>query len=268
MHRLIFQRRSDRRRCPVCHQSADGGRRRHRGDPSDARRRRDRGEVHVTSRATGAGVPASGTTPQAFFQCWTRKEAYVKGIGTGLSFPLHDVDVWDGGGRSSNGVRLGRPPGRPRSGVRGRGRWSEASSGWVPPVPRRLGAVSLDDSEPTIARLQPQLRWWRQGGDDVIAETRNATVLPLIDQVVATDPHKLAVCAPDAILSYARAVRPCRRLARTAAPPRGEARRPRRPVPRAFGQPRRRRAGHRQGGRRLRRDRSHVSRRAGAVDAR
>jgi amino acid adenylation domain-containing protein len=36
----------------------------------------------------------------------------------------------------------------------------------------------------------------------VTGEIRNATILPLIDEVVATDPHKTAVCAWDASLSY------------------------------------------------------------------
>jgi 4'-phosphopantetheinyl transferase len=75
----------------------------------------------------------------ASFQCWTRKEAYVKGIGAGLAFPLRTVDVWAGGrervtvsGWSVHQVDMA--PGFAAA-VAGAG-----TGAWVPKVPQKLGA--------------------------------------------------------------------------------------------------------------------------------
>jgi 4'-phosphopantetheinyl transferase len=49
-------------------------------------------------RAALAAVDA-GSRNAACFACWSRKEAYAKAAGTGLVFPLTEVEVWAGDDR-------------------------------------------------------------------------------------------------------------------------------------------------------------------------
>jgi len=71
---------------------------------------------------------------EAFFNCWTRKEAVVKALGYGLSFPLDDFDVTLAPGRSARILRLGDMPAE--------------KCGWdirsFIPVPDYVGAVAFE----------------------------------------------------------------------------------------------------------------------------
>jgi 4'-phosphopantetheinyl transferase len=60
-------------------------------------------------RAAYMRLPAQ-ERPQGFFNCWTRKEAFVKALGEGLSHPLEAFDVSLAPGKPARLLRVGRVP--------------------------------------------------------------------------------------------------------------------------------------------------------------
>jgi len=92
---------------------------------------------------------APGERNEGFFNCWTRKEAYIKAIGEGLSHPLQrfTVSLAPGGP-----VRLERVDGRPAEA----GRWTLAA---LTPEPGYVAAVAV---EGRLARMVC-VRWKEPG---------------------------------------------------------------------------------------------------------
>jgi 4'-phosphopantetheinyl transferase len=97
-----------------------------------------------------AAVPAGGEL-EAFYQCWTRKEAIIKATGEGLNRPLDSFDVTLGAGRAAAMLRLEGEPGAPR-------RWTllelRPATGFVGAIAARepsLSAVGWRFGEPDVA---------------------------------------------------------------------------------------------------------------------
>ena len=71
--------------------------------------------------------------PAAFLQCWTKKEAYLKAIGTGLAIPPSAVEIC---------FECGEP-----AGAEGQSHALDRAAGWfidvVTPVQGYLGAIAI-----------------------------------------------------------------------------------------------------------------------------
>ena len=90
-------------------------------------------------------LPAAARTA-AFFNCWTRKEAYIKAIGEGLSHPLHGFTVSLAPGSPAALLATEADPAEAS-------RWSLAE---LSPGPRYAGALAVEGGPPS-------LRLWQWG---------------------------------------------------------------------------------------------------------
>jgi 4'-phosphopantetheinyl transferase len=79
----------------------------------------------------------------AFFRCWTRKEAYIKAKGGGLSLPLHQFDVSIAA--SDREALLGTRPDPTEA-----GRWTVCD---VPLGPRFSAAVTVQKNDTGLVQL-------------------------------------------------------------------------------------------------------------------
>ena len=168
---------------------------------------------------------------------------------------------WMAGGSTRFG--LARPV---RRGGRGTRR-----GGLVTATTAPIGSLGAEGSADSIG---PARAFWGMVGSRPEREqmtsrrrTLEPTVVALIDLVAASSPESLAVHGSDGTLTYAELTDRRTMLARHLRS-RGPTRRSGRAVPRALGEPGRRRPGDLQGRRRLRGDRSGLSRRTDPVDAR
>jgi 4'-phosphopantetheinyl transferase len=103
--------------------------------------------AHFTSQERGlieSAPPAEKDL--AFLTCWTRKEAYIKAVGRGLSIPLPSFDTFI-------------PPGSPGRMLSADESPTPALRWWIsdlPPIPSHVGAVALNGRPDKYSYW----RWW------------------------------------------------------------------------------------------------------------